>query len=55
MFCILSRTDNRVKHMKLYLEASTAKYYLSAQRYFRNIPELITYYERNTLAENYSE
>lgn len=53
----LCRTDNRVvKHMKIYqkVEDGQPHYYLSTRRYFRTIVELVSFYERNDLGENFA-
>jgi guanine nucleotide exchange factor VAV len=51
------RTDNRVvKHMKIYqkIEDCQPHYFLSTRRYFRTIVELVSFYERNDLGENFA-
>lgn len=51
------RTDERtVKHMKINQkrEADQILYYLSSRRHFRTIVELVSFYERNDLGENFA-
>lgn len=50
------RTDNSVKHMKIYqkIEDGQTHYFLSTRRYFRTIVDLVSYYERNDLGENFA-
>lgn len=54
-FSIL-RTDNSVKHMKIYqkIEDGQTHYFLSTRRYFRTVVELVSFYERNDLGENFA-
>lgn len=55
-FCVFHyRTDDRVKHMKVYekdMDGSTS-YYLSVSRFFKSVIELVTYYEKTSLEENF--
>ena len=56
-FFLASRTDNKVvKHMKIYqkIEEGQPHFYLSTRRYFRTIVELVSFYERNDLGENFA-
>lgn len=51
------RTDERViKHMKIYQkrEGETTLFYLSSRRHFKTIVELVSFYERNDLGENFA-
>lgn len=51
------RTDNRVvKHMKIYQknEDENIYYFLSSRRCFKSIIELVSFYERNDLGENFA-
>lgn len=53
----LCRTDNRViKHMKIFQkrEPDAVTYHLSTLRHFKSIIELVSFYERNDLGENFS-
>lgn len=56
--CIVSfRTDEHtVKHMKINQkrESDYMLYYLSSRRFFRTIVELVSFYERNDLGENFA-
>lgn len=57
LYALSLKTENRVvKHMKIYqkMEDGQPHYYLSTRRYFRTIVELISYYERNDLGENFA-
>jgi hypothetical protein len=49
------RTDDRVKHMKVYEKhmEGVPHYYLSESRFFKSIIELITCYEHASLSENF--
>lgn len=52
-----SRTDdNVIKHMKINQDHSgdSVAYCLSSRRHFKNIVELVSYYERNDLGENFA-
>lgn len=54
---LLSRTDSRViKHMKIFQkrELDAITYHLSTLRHFKTIIELVSFYERNDLGENFS-
>lgn len=53
----ISRTDNKIiKHMKIYQkqENFSVMYYLSTRRHFKTIVELVSFYERNDLGENFA-
>lgn len=49
------RTDNTVKHMKICCQTQKTqhKYYLSINKYFSSIEELVQNYENNSLKENF--
>ncbi|XP_061511523.1 protein vav isoform X6 [Anopheles gambiae] len=50
-------TDKKIiKHMKIYQkkEHQNVFYYLSTRRYFKTIIELVSFYERNDLGENFA-
>lgn len=52
------RTDQRVvKHMKIYQKVegeANQFYFLSTRRCFKTIVELVSFYERNDLGENFA-
>lgn len=51
------RTDNKViKHMKIYQKRFGDKqtFFLSTRREFKTIVELVSFYERNDLGENFA-
>lgn len=53
----LNRTDdNVVKHMKIYQDngGDCILYLLSKRRQFKTIVELVSFYERNDLGENFA-
>lgn len=53
----VSRTDERIiKHMKINqkIENDCTLYYLSTRRHFKTIVELVSFYERNDLGENFA-
>ncbi|XP_075158340.1 vav guanine nucleotide exchange factor [Haematobia irritans] len=52
----LKTDDNVIKHMKINQDHSgdTVAYCLSSRRHFKNIVELVSYYERNDLGENFA-
>lgn len=55
-FCFY-RTDERIiKHMKINKkeENDNTLYYLSTRRHFKTIVELVSFYERNDLGENFA-
>ncbi|XP_070493518.1 protein vav isoform X2 [Chironomus tepperi] len=57
LYALSLKTDNRVvKHMKIYqkVEDCQPHYFLSTRRYFRTIVELVSFYERNDLGENFA-
>lgn len=53
---LANRTENSVKHMKIYqkCEDDQTNYYLSVRRFFKNIVDLVSFYERNDLGENFA-
>lgn len=53
----INRTDEHtIKHMKINqkIEKSNTLYYLSSRRLFKTIIELVSFYERNDLGENFA-
>ncbi|XP_055698725.1 protein vav isoform X1 [Phlebotomus papatasi] len=57
MYALSLKTDKHViKHMKIYQkrDSETVSYYLSTRRYFKTIIELVSFYERNDLGENFA-
>ncbi|KFB45541.1 AGAP010292-PA-like protein [Anopheles sinensis] len=57
MYALSLKTDNKIiKHMKIYQkkESQNMFYYLSTRRYFKTIIELVSFYERNDLGENFA-
>ncbi|XP_073830137.1 vav guanine nucleotide exchange factor isoform X1 [Musca autumnalis] len=52
----LKTDDNVIKHMKINQDHSgdSIAYCLSSRRHFKNIVELVSYYERNDLGENFA-
>ncbi|XP_026480892.1 protein vav-like [Ctenocephalides felis] len=54
-YALSLKTDDKVKHMKVYKKQVelVPQYYLSESRYFKSIVDLIAYYERTSLGENY--
>ncbi|GAB0092906.1 Vav [Sergentomyia squamirostris] len=57
MYALSLKTDKHViKHMKIYQkrDSETIQYYLSTRRYFKTIIELVSFYERNDLGENFA-
>lgn len=55
IYALSLKTDQMVKHMKVYEKEMEGvyQYYLSHTRYFRSIVELICFYERTSLIENF--
>lgn len=53
---IYCRSNNQVKHMKICerLDDGISSFYLSEKRFFPNLVELVTFYERNSLSENFT-
>jgi len=53
---IKCRSNNQVKHMKICerLEDGISSFYLSEKRFFPNLVELVNFYERNSLSENFT-
>lgn len=49
------RSDNTVKHMRVCRRPieSVQHYYLSESRFFRSVIELVSYYEKTSLIENF--
>lgn len=57
MYALSLKTDSKViKHMKIYQKrnSDTYAYFLSARREFKTIVELVSFYERNDLGENFA-
>jgi guanine nucleotide exchange factor VAV len=57
LYLFISRTDNKVvKHMKIYQKSEDGHqhFFLSSRRYFRTVVELVSFYERNDLGENFA-
>ncbi|KAG4079230.1 hypothetical protein HA402_006953 [Bradysia odoriphaga] len=57
MYALSLKTDDRViKHMKINQkrEGDSVCYYLSSRRSFKTIVELVSFYERNDLGENFA-
>ncbi|CAG9575420.1 unnamed protein product [Danaus chrysippus] len=54
-YALSLKTDNTVKHMRVCLKPidSVPHYYLSESRFFRSVVELISYYEKTSLSENF--
>lgn len=55
-YSYIFRSNNQVKHMKIYekLDDQISSFYLSEKRFFPNLVELVNFYERNSLSENFS-
>lgn len=57
LYALSLKTDaNVVKHMKICQksEEGVTSYFLSTRRYFKSIVELVAFYERNDLGENFA-
>lgn len=57
LICTFHRTDNRViKHMKIYQkeESGNTVYFLSTRRCFKSVVDLVSFYERHDLGENFA-
>ncbi|XP_058061697.1 protein vav [Anopheles bellator] len=57
IYALSLKTDSQIiKHMKIYKKKETQNilYYLSTRRYFKTIIELVSFYERNDLGENFA-
>lgn len=56
MFCF-PRTNNRVKHLKIYsfLKEAEERFYFSSSKHFNSIEELIAYYQKNNLREIFND
>ncbi|XP_026728838.1 protein vav [Trichoplusia ni] len=54
-YALSLKTDNTVKHMRVCRKPidQVQHYFLSESRFFRSIVELITYYEKTSLSENF--
>ncbi|XP_047525773.1 protein vav isoform X2 [Pieris napi] len=54
-YALSLKADNTVKHMRVCRKPidQVPHYYLSESRFFRSVVELVTYYERVSLAENF--
>lgn len=51
----IPRTDNTVKHMRVCRKPidQVQHYFLSESRFFRSVVELVSYYEKTSLSENF--
>uniref|UniRef100_A0A1Q3G400 Putative rho guanine nucleotide exchange factor vav3 n=2 Tax=Culex tarsalis TaxID=7177 RepID=A0A1Q3G400_CULTA len=57
IYALSLKTDSKViKHMKIYKKQDNTMilYYLSTRRHFKTIVELVSFYERNDLGENFA-
>ncbi|XP_058832580.1 protein vav isoform X2 [Topomyia yanbarensis] len=57
IYALSLKTDSKItKHMKIYQKQDSLapSYYLSTRRYFKTIIELVSFYERNDLGENFA-
>lgn len=57
IYALSLKTENGVvKHMKIYqnVEDGQTRYFLSTRRFFKNIVELVSFYERSDLGENFA-
>ncbi|XP_053688911.1 protein vav [Sabethes cyaneus] len=57
IYALSLKTDNKItKHMKIYHKQDNMipLYYLSTRRHFKTIVELVSFYERNDLGENFA-
>lgn len=54
-YALSLKTDNTVKHMRVCRKPidQVPHYYLSESRFFRSVVELVTYYEKTNLSENF--
>ncbi|KAM3957018.1 LOW QUALITY PROTEIN: vav guanine nucleotide exchange factor [Aphomia sociella] len=54
-YALSLKTDNTVKHMRVCCKPidQVPHYYLSESRFFRSIVELVSYYEKTSLSENF--
>ncbi|XP_053600667.1 protein vav isoform X2 [Plodia interpunctella] len=54
-YALSLKTDNTVKHMRVCCKQidQVRHYYLSESRFFRSIVELVSYYEKTSLSENF--
>ncbi|XP_077297551.1 vav guanine nucleotide exchange factor [Arctopsyche grandis] len=54
-YALSLKTDNTVKHMRVCKRPidSVQHYYLSESRFFRSVIELVSYYEKTSLVENF--
>ncbi|KAL5276049.1 VAV2 family protein [Megaselia abdita] len=55
MYALSLKTDDNVKHMKINqkMDKHEVLYFLSSRRHFKNIVDLVCYYERHNLGENF--
>ncbi|VVC33602.1 Hypothetical protein CINCED_3A016799 [Cinara cedri] len=56
VYALSLKSNNQVKHMKICerLEDGISSFYLSEKRFFPNLVELVNFYERNSLSENFT-
>lgn len=56
VYTYIFRSNNQVKHMKICerLEDGISSFYLSEKRFFPNLVELVNFYEKNSLSENFN-
>ncbi|XP_050546450.1 protein vav [Daktulosphaira vitifoliae] len=56
VYALSLKSHNHVKHMKICerLEDGISSFYLSEKRFFPNLVELVNFYERNSLSENFT-
>ncbi|XP_072935337.1 protein vav [Epargyreus clarus] len=54
-YALSLKTDNTVKHMRVCCKPidQVPHYYLSESRFFRSIVEMVSYYEKTSLSENF--
>ncbi|XP_037963720.2 protein vav isoform X2 [Plutella xylostella] len=54
-YALSLKTDNTVKHMRVCRKCieQAPHYYLSESRFFRSVVDLVSYYEKTSLAENF--
>lgn len=55
-FSLIRTDEHTIKHMKINqkVEKNNTLYYLSSRRLFKSIIELVSFYERNDLGENFA-
>ncbi|XP_001946064.2 protein vav isoform X1 [Acyrthosiphon pisum] len=56
VYALSLKSNNQVKHMKICerLEDGISSFYLSEKRFFPNLVELVNFYEKNSLSENFT-